>query len=377
MPDVCLAVAAADEGASLLAPAPCTPPTTRHVQLEENWTPPMTKKVRTPSAPLRQQRLTREEEVAHEREESHRAAASQELCVLGLSGVLCHVNAKMSWRVSELKAAVHASTGIPIVEQQLLAGTRELEDDGLALREAVVGSHHHHPLLLLGGPAAAVTLVRRPQDLSQRLNAIAERSLVELHQSCTREIWETRCDRHVAVAYMQRDGRLLNQLPPELRADRRVVLAAVRRWPLALEHADAALRAARDVVLAAVWQDPRALEFADEALKADGGFIAEAMQGEDHVEHLLVNPKEVLSRARAVLSCAAPDLQVDPLLQSTAGLRPTPLAVATKPSLLLNLSPGSAALAQLSPTAGQAARSPTSQARSRSRQRAPRVARPI
>lgn len=286
--------------------------------------------------------------------------------MLGLSGVLCSILAKLSWRVLELKAAIELSIGVPVVQQQLVSGTQELDDDDELLHQALpVGS-------------LQVTLIRRSSSQSERLRLIAERSLFELQRECIREMAETRGDRHVAVAYMQRDGRLLERLPAELRSDRRVVLAAVRRFPLALAYAEGQLRADRDVVLAAVWQDPRALEFADKALKEDSQFICDAMQGEDHLEHLLTNPKEVLHRARAVLSCAAPALQQDPLLQSTAGLRfADRQSVCTYISTSGGLASATSTLvAQLSPTVGQATRLSQSAARSRSRpQRTARTSR--
>ena len=57
------------------------------------------------------------------------------------------------------------------------------------------------------------------------------------------------------LAAVQRDGRALNYVSPELKADKEVVLAAVQENAGALEHASLELRADREVVLAAVRSD--------------------------------------------------------------------------------------------------------------------------
>lgn len=299
---------------SIAAAAPCTPPRSRSTLDEDPSTPPRSSRGKgrpeTPGAP-RQSRLSCAVRAARAAEERLQVGEHLEVDVAGLSGRLCAVQAKPSWYVLELKHAVERCAGIPAFEQQLVAEGRELDDDELLQR-------------VLPGTSALVALVRRPPRQAQRLKSIAERQALDLRRSCEAELEETGFDRHVALAYARRDGRLLELMPESLRADRGIVLQAVRRHPAALSHADEQLRADPEVVLAAVWRDPRALAFASEALRADSEFVRAAMQGEDQVERLLIDPKDALERARCILSCAAPGPREDPSLLHAAGLRAKP-----------------------------------------------------
>lgn len=301
--------------------APCTPPpaAARSLRYEEEEQPPATpprRRIccpRTPSAPKAQRLPCNVPGVASYAgrgwESTPLDSERRDLCVTGLSGNLCSISANLSWRILELKAAIEHCIGIPAIQQQLVVGSRELDDDDELLHRALPDAH------------SQITLVRRSQQQAEQLKLIAERSLFELLNECEAEIQQAGLDWYVAVAFMQRDARLLERLPAVLRADRRVVLAAVRRFPLMLDHASEQLKADWDVVLAAAWLDPHALEYADKALRADRDFVLAAMQGEDHVERLLSHPKEVLQRARLVLGFAAPELVRDPQLLRAAGLR--------------------------------------------------------
>lgn len=303
-----------------LGAAPNTPPrrtSARRTRLGEDLlTPPRSQgRPKTPGAPRGSKvPWVYVPQVARE-EDGHPHAMQQDLCVTGLSGKICDLAAISSWDVVNLKAEVERITAIPAFEQQLILDNRELEDDELLYQVLPGGSFH-------------VTLVRRPPHQAQRLKLIAERAHLDLLRSFEAELAETGYDRHIAIAYMRRDGGLLERLPARLRADRGVVLQAIRGHPLALAHAHAQLQADQEVVLTAVWRDPRTFLAAAESLRADRDFVFAAMQGEDHVESLLQHPNETLQRSRDILRRAMPSLQEDPQLLRAAGLHPGSLRLA-------------------------------------------------
>lgn len=289
-------------------PAPRTPPSRRGGRAaasEDPVTPPRSKAARrTPGAP-------RAVPPRWSRPPPPEALELREVHVTGLGGPLCSIAAKLTWRPDKLKAAVERVTGIPALEQVLIVGTCELDDDQPLLQGLAGGCH--------------VTLVRRAPEAARRLRRASEALWTELGELLEAELSEAAGgDLSAILALVQRDGRLLERLPEAIRANRRIVLAAVRRHPDALAHAVDALRADREVVQAAALRCPFALQHAHQALRSDRHFVAEVMQGEDQVERLLTHPKEVVLWARCSLSCAAPALQQDPHLRQVAGLTPAP-----------------------------------------------------
>lgn len=241
------------------------------------------------------------------------ADEQRELHVSALSGNLCAVVAWLSWSVLELKSAIERSVAIPALEQTLVSGTSELDDDDRLFKVLPVGAVH-------------VTLVRRHPLQVQCLQTIAKCSAIDLLYGSDKVFEELCTDRVAALALVRRDGRLLGRLPGAFKADRGVVLATLRRYPSGLQHAAQALRDDPDLVRTAVRYSPHALEFASGTLRASNSFISSLMEDEDFVDRMLANPKEALQWARTVLGLASPALQKEPHLCHIAGLQPPPSA---------------------------------------------------
>lgn len=234
-----------------------------------------------------------------------------------LSGkTCCTIDAALSWSPRRLKAAIQEAAGIPVHEQVLVVGVRELDDDDDSLWCKTCGTPP--------GETLRVSLIRRDAELCSRLRRIEDAALHDLRSAGRADVQSILLgddDTTTALALVRRDAQLLSLLPEALRADRSVVMAAIRRFPNALEWAAPSLRCDREVVLAATHRDPHALRYAGMALRSDHDFVATAMQGDHPIERLLDNPKEALLRARSVLSFAAESLQQDTDLLVVAGLR--------------------------------------------------------
>mmetsp|Transcript_51641 Transcript_51641/g.122910 ORF Transcript_51641/g.122910 Transcript_51641/m.122910 type:complete len:460 (-) Transcript_51641:7-1386(-) len=82
---------------------------------------------------------------------------------------------------------------------------------------------------------------------------------------------------HIRV--LQKDGRMLRDVPEALLADREVVLTAVRQNGSALRYADPSFFADREIVLAAVTTSGAALRYADVSLIGDREIVMRAARG--------------------------------------------------------------------------------------------------
>jgi len=173
---------------------------------------------------------------------------SVELRIHGLGGPLCSIFGERYWMLHQLKVAIEAATNIPVYEQRLLFGTKEL---GFAL----------------GGKLGA-WLPRKETELDV--------TLVRLESA--------------QAAWLQKlEGQPWNLCfaPESVKADREVVFAVVQQNGAALEYATPALQADREIVLVAVQQNGHALEHVAPALLADTGVVLAAMRQTRFSEHLL------------------------------------------------------------------------------------------
>jgi len=234
---------------------------------------------------------------------------NKEFQVIGLSGQLCSFVGCCSWHVTCLKKAVDAAVGVPVHEQRLFIGTRELHD---------VDQLH----ALAEGDITNISLVRRPPAKAALLSRLVRLTSIEFAM----EPEEVRSDRDVAFAVVCKNPGWLQFLAKPLRADREVVTAAVTSMPRAIRYASHVLRADRELMLSVVRRVPDLFTFAAAELKGDRDFVLTCMQGEeeeeDRIDFLLSNPWKILDRARTVLSLAAPTLRNDSELRSVAGLGP-------------------------------------------------------
>lgn len=231
---------------------------------------------------------------------------SGQIQVFGLAGLVCVVNAKITWCVSDVKAAIQASTGIPRRAQRLLAGEVELRDKDDVFQHISAGT-------------GILNLIRRPELQVKWIERIELDGPI-LAQAPA-EVLE---DREVILLAVNRCGLAIQHAASELRADKELSLVAVRRSGLALQYLAADLRADRELVLAAVKSNALALEHAAADLQGDREIILLALRQNkylvhghvlEHVaEHLRSDREIVLAALRqngTSLKFAAPELQED------------------------------------------------------------------
>eukprot|EP00435_Cladocopium_sp_Y103_P043405 s1970_g12.t1 len=189
--------------------------------------------------------------------------------VNGAAGHLCVVDdVCSSWRISNLKEAIHQVTGIKPVEQRLIYDLRELPDVELL--------NSCDDLLNIERPE--VTLVRRTQQQVLWLR-LAEEDWSELLNEPA-EVWD---DKSTVFAAVSSCGWALQYASESLRNDKAIALAAVRQNGLALQYASSDLRGDSDLTLAAVAQCGRAFKFCSTKLQCDRGFVLQAAKANGHV----------------------------------------------------------------------------------------------
>lgn len=188
------------------------------------------------------------------------ASEDVKLVINGLNGTICEVEAKATWAVRDVKAAIEASVQIQKQQQRLLCGSSELLD-GQAISSLPVGDLMH------------LTLVLRPSEQAHWLGAV-ERDWSEL-LSAPAAVW---ADQDVVAAAVAQCGIALKHAAPELQANRIVVLAAVRQNGLALRYVAPHLAADTEIALLATAKCGRALDFVAPELREDRRFILEVVQ---------------------------------------------------------------------------------------------------
>lgn len=180
--------------------------------------------------------------------------------VNSISGSLCAVSADPSWKVCDLKAAIEASSSVPVRQQRLINGVQELKDTDVLPVDGVEDG------------CADLLLVRRSPEQVKWLAAVREcwtRFLDVPHA--------LRGDFEIAEAAVSKQGSMLRYVSEDLRADRRIVLAAVRQDGKALQHVAPCMLEDREVVLEAVSRDGCALSFVPPAWRGDRDIVLSAV----------------------------------------------------------------------------------------------------
>lgn len=171
----------------------------------------------------------------------------------GLSGQLGTIEAEETWTAWEAKKAIQTTLGVPMSEQRLLRGNKELLD--------------HDDLGQGCSDDMGLTLLRRTPEQAALLEQL--RANIKDSAQLRRIPEHLFAEREAVMIMVQHNGFLLQLADASLRADPDVVLAAVRRSAFALQHAVEILRTDRDFVLRAVACNGFALACAAEDLRAD------------------------------------------------------------------------------------------------------------
>lgn len=194
-----------------------------------------------------------------------------ELRINGLGGPVCAVTGEMFWTLHQLKAAIEAVTGIPIYEQRLIYGTKDL---GFAT----------------GGKLGSL-LPRKETELDLTLVRL-ESAQASWLQKLEGQPWQ------------------LCFAPESVKADREVVFAAVQQNGAALEYAADVLRSDREIVLAAVRQNGYAFEYVGSELQGDPGVVLAAMRQTRFSQQLLQHIPPRLWHDRTFVSLVAKENEI-------------------------------------------------------------------
>uniref|UniRef100_A0A7S1Q1F3 Ubiquitin-like domain-containing protein n=1 Tax=Alexandrium catenella TaxID=2925 RepID=A0A7S1Q1F3_ALECA len=150
-----------------------------------------------------------------------------QLQILALSGErLGDVKAELDWTVDALKSAVEEATGVPVCEQRLVAGIRDLFDAQVEIKS------------VLGKGVTSLTLIRRDPAHAKWLEFVEDGWK---NQLC-RAPQEVKADREIVLAAVREDGDAFRFAAPELQADQEIVVQAVQLSRCALQHASLELR---------------------------------------------------------------------------------------------------------------------------------------
>jgi len=157
-----------------------------------------------------------------------------------LSGMLCTVDAITLVSVLDVMKAIENVSGIPCLEQRLVAGSRELR------RSEPLGQIFE--TLTLRDDALEIVLLRRSPEQAE---------------------W---------LAKVESDGNTLSDAPPHIQEDESVVMAALSENCEAFKYAAEALRGKREFVLKVIRAEPsKVLRYATKELRRSPDFLLDVL----------------------------------------------------------------------------------------------------
>lgn len=172
-----------------------------------------------------------------------------EFRISSLGGNLCTVSLNLPAPLTELQAAIEASTGIEADSQRLFHGLHELNDD-VDLAELRCPAQEI---------ASGATGERKGAQADPALELMLLRGNKWLRQLEALQVGDV--------------PRWFAQLPVKVQADREVMLATAAKRPSALKRAAHSLRANPEFVREAVSKNPLVLGFASKDLLEDREFV--------------------------------------------------------------------------------------------------------
>ncbi|CAK8994333.1 Ubiquitin-like domain-containing protein [Durusdinium trenchii] len=191
----------------------------------------------------------------------------------GLAGELCCIMAPISSSLADLKLLWQGKIKVPVDEQRLFLGCRELYDEdrlGALVAAPSPGATPRVALSLVRRSPTHAKLLKLAQDGSQ---ALSRKWLAKMPEV-------VRGDAELVREVLRRDGVALQYASEDLKAHPQLVLEAVRRSGFALEYAAEHLRGDRQFVLEAVKQNGFALARASAKLQGDPEVILAAIKEE-------------------------------------------------------------------------------------------------
>lgn len=199
--------------------------------------------------------------------------------ILGIVGELCVLQGRQKWTVSTVRLEIERTLGIPVAEQRLLHGLKELTA--------------HKDFSDIQDAAINLTLLRRTAEQGKWLQKLSNVAWLQAAETFRDAPLEVRSDREIALtaigidarameyvgalkkdrefvlAALARNGESISFVDERFRHDKEAALIAAGNAGQALRHVSPALRADRDVVIAASKQTGWALQFAAKQARSD------------------------------------------------------------------------------------------------------------